>query len=274
MSTWTRKEYESAAEDIAQKYADSKGTLSVNKLAEDVSKTAALNPDGIRTMVRLANVSVFEKLFAVKTGEDRMIEYEPGDAEVVINSIFAAEKTACASHFATEEVYDRFQDYHGDLNPLTKTANAEEHFVGKTEDKKPTRQEAQYVIRGAREKLAEQKVQVEHRWALAMEKLAETSKVYAQTPAQRIRFEKLAVAAHGEQVIPELRALNRARGLGVDAVLFGGEKLADVLDRFSAAPSSNDAYMLDFIKGAQQARVEIKNLSHGVDVLDKELAKI
>jgi hypothetical protein len=137
---WTRKEYESAAEDIAQKYAETKGVSSVNKLAEDMARTAALNPDGIRTMVRLANVSVFEKLFAEKTGEDRMIEYEPGDAEVVINSIFTAEKTACEGHFIQETPYDRFQDYHGDLNPQVKTANAEEHFAPKPENKPISRQ--------------------------------------------------------------------------------------------------------------------------------------
>lgn len=56
---WTRKEYENAAEEIAQKHAESKGVVSINKLAEDMSRTASLDSDGIRTMVRLANVSVF-----------------------------------------------------------------------------------------------------------------------------------------------------------------------------------------------------------------------
>jgi len=269
-----RKEYETAAEEIALKYAESKGAVSVNKLAEDMSRTSSLNPDGIRTMVRLANVSVFEKLFSAKTGEDRMIEYEPGDAEVVINSIFASEKQACVDYLTKEADYDRFQDYHGDFNPMTKTANSEEHFTGKPEDRKPTRKEAKFVINQAREKLAEEKVQVEHRWISAMEKLAENAKIYASNPAARIRFEKLAVSALGEQVIPELRALNRSRGLGVDAPLFGGEKLADVLDRYTGSPSTEDRYMLDFISGAKHARVEIKNLTHGIDVLDGKLAKL
>lgn len=271
---WTRKEYESAAEDIAQKYAESKGALSINKLAEDMSRTATLNPDGIRTMVRLANVSVFEKLFAEKTGEDRMIEYEPGDAEVVINSIFAAEKTACAEYLTKDTAYDRFQDYYGDLDSQVKTANSEEHFVGKTAEKKITRQEAKFVLGKAREKLAEEKLQLEHRWVSYMEKLSENAKLFAVTSEKRARLEKLAVSAFGEQVIPELRALNRARGLGVSATLFGGEKLADVLDRFSTNPSSDDRFMLEFIDGAKHARVEIKNLTHGIDVLDGKLAKL
>lgn len=271
---WTRKEYENAAEEIAQKHAESKGVVSINKLAEDMSRTASLDSDGIRTMVRLANVSVFEKLFAAKTGEDRMIEYEPGDAEVVINSIFASEKKACAEHLTKEAAYDRFQDYYGDLDPMTKTANSNEHFVGKTEDRQPTRQEAKFVISKAREKLAEEKVMVEHRWISAMEKLAENAKLFAQTPEQRARFEKLAVAALGEQVIPELRALNGAQGLGINAPLFGGEKLADVLDRFTTSPSTQDRYMLDFIEGAKHARVEMKSLTQGVNVLDGKLARL
>jgi len=271
---WTRKEYENAAEEISLKYAESKGATSINKLAEDMSRTASLNPDGIRTMVRLANVSVFEKLFSAKTGEDRMIEYEPGDAEVVISNIFSAEKKACIEHLTNADSYDRYQDYYGDLNPMTKVANSDEHFLGKNENKTPTRQEAKFVVSKAREKLAEEKVMTEHRWLSAMEKLAENAKLFAQTPAQKARFEKLAVSALGEQVIPELRALNKFLGHGVDAPLFGGEKLADVLDRFSTSPSSQDRFMLDFIEGAKHARVEIRNLTHGVDVLDGKLAKL
>lgn len=271
---WNRKEYENAAEEIAQKYAESKGAVNINKLAEDMARTASLNPDGIRTMVRLANVSVFEKLFAEKTGEDKMIEYEPGDAEVVINSIFAAEKKACAEQFTQEESYDRYQDYYGDLNPMTKVANEEEHYTGKPANKPISRQEAKFVIRGAREKLAEEKVMLEHRWLSAMEKLAENAKLFAQTPTQKTRFEKLAVASFGEHVVPELRALNKFLGFGINKELFGGEKLADVLDRFTASPSTQDRYMLDFIEGAKHARVEIRNLEHGIDVLDKKLASL
>ncbi len=272
---WNRKEFENAAEEIATKYAESKGAMSINKLAEDTSRTASLNPDGIRTMVRLANVSVFEKLFAVKTGEDKMIEYEPGDAEVVINNIYTAEKTACEKHLTKDAEYNRFQDFYGDLDPM-KTASIEEqgHYVGKTEAKTPSRQELKHVVRRAREKLAEEKVSVEHRWVISMEKLAENVKLFVQTPTQRIRFEKLAVAALGEQVIPELRALNSALGVGINAQLFGGEKLADVLDQFTASPIGQDRAMLDFIEGAKHARVEIRRIGQGVEVLDEKLARI
>jgi hypothetical protein len=271
---WNRKEYENAAEEIASKYMESKGAMSLNKLAEDVSRTASLNPDGIRTMVRLANVSVFEKLFAEKTGEDKMIEYEPGDAEVVINNIYTAEKTACEKHLVQDVPYDQFQDYYGDLTPMTKVANAEEHYVGKPEDRIPSRQELKHVVQRAREKLAEEKVSIEHRWIISMEKLADNARLFVQTPAERVRFEKLAVAALGEQVIPELRALNSALGVGINTQLFGGEKLADVLDRFTASPSSQDRQLLDFIEGAKHARVEIKRINHGVEVLDEKLARI
>lgn len=269
-----RKEFEDAAENIALKHTESKGATSINKLAEDMARSASLNPDGIRTMVRLANVSVFEKLFAAKTGEDKMVEYEPGDAEVVINSIFAAEKVACEAQFSPKDSYDRAQDYYGSLAPAEKTANASEHFVGKNEDRGPTRQGLKHVVRRAREKLAEEKVMAEHRWVSAMEKLAYNTRLFVQTPVERTRFEKLAVAALGEQVIPELMAWNRQAGRGIDAVLFGGEKLADVLDRFVTSPSSNERAMLDFIEGAKHARVEIKNLTHGMDVLDQKLARM
>lgn len=271
---WNRKEFEDAAENIALKHAESKGATSINKLAEDMARSASLNPDSIRTMVRLANVSVFEKLFAEKTGEDRMIEYEPGDAEVVINSIFAAEKVACEKQLTEKVAYDRAQDYYSSLSPSEKTANANEHFVGKNDDREPTRHGLKYVAQRAREKLAEDKVMAKYRWTSAMEKLAYNLQLFAQAPAARARFEKLAVAALGEQVIPELQALNLQSGRGLDFPLFGGEKLADVLDRFSTSPSSNERAMLDFIEGAKHARIEVKNLTHGMDVLDQKIARM
>lgn len=272
---WNRKEYETAAEEIAAKYAESNGATSINKLSEDMSRTASLNPDGIRTMVRLANVSVFEKLFAAKTGEDKMIEYEPGDAEVVINNIYKDEKQACEQHLTKNAAYDRYLDFYSELDPI-KTAGVEEqgHFAGRHEEKLPSRQELKHVVQRAREKLAEEKVAVEHRWVMNMEKLAENTKLFVQTSAERIRFEKLAVAALGEQVIPELRALNSALGKGINATLFGGEKLADVLDQFTASPSNTDKQLLDFIEGAKHARVEIRRIDHGVEVLDAKLARI
>lgn len=271
---WNRKEFEDAAENIALKHTESKGVTSINKLAEDMARSASLNPDGIRTMVRLANVSVFEKLFAEKTGEDRMIEYEPGDAEVVINSIFAAEKVACEKQLAEKDAYNRAQDYYSSLSPSEKTANASEHFVGKNDDRGPTRQGLKYVAQRAREKLAEDQAMAKYRWTSAMEKLAYNLHLFAQAPAARARFEKLAVASLGEQVIPELQALNLQAGRGMDFPLFGGEKLADVLDRFSTSPSSNERAMLDFIEGAKHARIEVKNLTHGMDVLDQKIARM
>lgn len=271
---WNRKEFEDAAENIALKHTESKGATSINKLAEDMARSSSLNPDGIRTMVRLANVSVFEKLFAAKTGEDRMIEYEPGDAEVVINSIFAAEKVACEAQLSEKTAYDRAQDYHGPLSSTEKTANASEHFVGKSDDRMPTRRELKYVVQRAREKLAEEQATAKYKWTEAMEKLAYNVNLFAQSPRERARFEKLAVAALGEQVIPELQALNLQAGRGMEFPLFGGEKLADVLDRFSTSPSSNERAMLDFIEGAKHARIEIKNLEHGMDVLDQKIARM
>lgn len=272
---WNRKEFENAAEEIATKYAESHGALSINKLSEDMSRTASLNPDGIRTMVRLANVSVFEKLFAAKTGSDKMIEYEPGDAEVVINNIYASEKTACETQLSTPVAYDRFQDFYGDLYTV-KVAEENErgHYSGERAARVPSRNELAYVVRRAREKLAEEKVAVEHRWISAMEKLAYNVKLYAPTPQDRVRFEKLAVSAIGEQVIPELRALNASLGVGINAPLFGGEKLAEVLDRFTTSPSQTDAALLDFIDGAKHARVEVRRIEHGVKVLDERLSKI
>ena len=60
---WTRKQYEDAAQQIGNAHTASGGAQSINDLALKVAQDNGLNPEGIRTVVRLANVAVFENMF-------------------------------------------------------------------------------------------------------------------------------------------------------------------------------------------------------------------
>ena len=62
---WQRNNYEDAAQKIGKEFAENRGnnTVSINQLATKIARDNNLNPEGIRTMVRLANVAVFEEIF-------------------------------------------------------------------------------------------------------------------------------------------------------------------------------------------------------------------
>ena len=85
MAVWSEDEFISRAKTLAKAHVGSKTPL--NDLVEKVAREAELSPDAIRTLGRLTNVAVFQEMFQQKTAAaepDRMIEFEPGDPEVVI----------------------------------------------------------------------------------------------------------------------------------------------------------------------------------------------
>jgi len=88
MARWNEAEFVERAGRIARDHAVTKKTL--NDLSEKVARDENLQPDEIRTLVRLANVATFQELFKSRdaaNGGDKMIEFESGDPEAVIHRI-------------------------------------------------------------------------------------------------------------------------------------------------------------------------------------------
>jgi hypothetical protein len=126
---WTRAEYDNAATQIGKEFASSNGQMRINDLATKVATENHLNPEGIQTLVRLANVAAFQELFTKRAGsEDRMIEFEVGDPDLVISNIYAETKQAAVAQqkFASVSSYDRAMDYYGPMSVKTAEDESEE----------------------------------------------------------------------------------------------------------------------------------------------------
>lgn len=91
MPRWHEEQYINHAKTLATQFAVSRRPL--NELTGKFAQDHALNPDEIRTLVRLTNVAAFQELFARKNDGDKMVEFETGDPEVVIQNLIA-EKAA------------------------------------------------------------------------------------------------------------------------------------------------------------------------------------
>lgn len=85
MARWSETEFIERAGKIASDHVVTKKSL--NDLSEKAARDESLQPDEIRTLVRLANVATFQELFKRKDDGDKMVEFESGDPEAVIRRI-------------------------------------------------------------------------------------------------------------------------------------------------------------------------------------------
>lgn len=91
MPAWSEDEYVKRAAVIAQQSAVSKKPL--NDVCEKVARDESLNPEEIRTVVRLSNVAMFQHLFKEKDMQkhaDRHVEFDVADPEIVIMRLHQA----------------------------------------------------------------------------------------------------------------------------------------------------------------------------------------
>src|ERR1035437_4373512 len=88
MPDWNEAEYVKRASDVARDFATLKKPI--NDLCEKIARDESLNPDEIRTLVRLSNVAAFQQLCKDKAAAgapDRMVEFDVGNPESVIQRI-------------------------------------------------------------------------------------------------------------------------------------------------------------------------------------------
>jgi hypothetical protein len=300
---WTRAEFDNAATQIGREFASSNGQVRINDLATKVATDNHLNPEGIQTLVRLANVAAFQELFTKRAGsEDRMIEFEVGDPDLVISNIYSETKQAAVSSqkFASVSSYDRAMDYYG---PMTvKVAEDETDEIEELEDDKETpmpetetvlgkkvdapgedseaalldkKAMAKFNVKRAQEAIDEESRRLMHEWGISLEKAAQSVRVVFGRP----NFDKQAfyadvVADLGVSAIPEVKALNLLNGGSADEVI--SDKLASAPEhRISTLTDKNETReILAFIKQASAARVKRDGYAQSLGWLNEKIAGI
>jgi hypothetical protein len=278
---WQRKDYEDAAASIGKQFADSGGNQSIVDLSVKVAQDNNLSPDGIRTLVRLANVSAFQELFTKEAGEDRMIEFQVGEPELVISKLYQNTKTAAAREQATPNGYDRAADYFGDLPRFEKIAEdddtkeiADEELEEETKPDAPVvdKKRVKLLFQKSKDKVKEEAKEAELRWYGLIEKAAQTLRVYSGgTPSfSKVAFERNMVASGGEDILTEVKALRLYTGVKEGAVL-GGQKVATVLDTHVAILSPHEKTILGYLKEAADMRHHRDKCNRGLTLLDSKM---
>jgi hypothetical protein len=279
---WTRKDYEDAAQKIGNDFVAGGGAESINDLSLKVAQAATLNPDGIRTMVRLANVSAFEKYFekgAQAQAPDRMIEFAVGDPEIVISQLYNNAKVAHEQVKVAGE-YNRSLDYYGDLKyekpPMEKTASAVPGYqVTTPEEKLPSKMEIRLLFKRAEDQMRAEQDQAQVRWFTNLEKVAKLLISKDSRVESRTVFEKNAASLLGEDVVPELHMVNSLTSHKQEKTpLFGGEKVATVLDTHISSFSKDQQPIIDLLKEACAARKVSNVKKTGLDWLANNLQRI
>jgi hypothetical protein len=268
---WARKNYEEAANQVAEMFISSNGKDSINQLSTKIASLHNLNPEGIRTLVRLANVSAFEKTFAKRAEEkspDRMIEYEVGDPEVVINNLH---KEALENVPEEKTAYDRTQDYYGDIEKQTE--KIAEEIVPEPEKPEYTAAAMKYAFVKSRERVFMASKQLESRWADQMDKAAQLARTGIRFVADQEVFEKNAAATLGETILPELRVLRSMVTPPDSGIIFGGVKVAEVLDKHVAVIPETQRPIISLLKEARETRVEYENCRRSIEWIDKNSSR-
>jgi uncharacterized protein YqfB (UPF0267 family) len=214
MARWNEAEFVQRAGRIAHDHAVAKTSL--NDLSEKMARDENLQPDEIRTLVRLANVATFQELFKgrdASNGGDKMIEFEAGDPEAVIHRIVESANQAPQSANITNDKLASAWDA-PDLMRETRFGHAfdapvQEKTATVVEDSpRPMRHDlAVLALRKLAEEFQVEQYSAGQRWEAQLNKLAaEFRKAPGYGPVF-LDFEKDAYADHGMAALPEITGL-------------------------------------------------------------------
>lgn len=268
MPRWNENEYVSRAGEIAKQYAVSRKPL--NDLAEKVAKENNLNPDEIRTLVRLANVSVFQELFKQKEGtSDRMVEFETGDPEAVIRRLV---DTAGAQQQSANINNDKLASEVPDQMRDKRRGFKDDPYVEKVASDAPEKAPRQDIVAMNLRKLAEefeiQQIIEARKWE---EKVAELSLTFKRVGGYGPKFEafeKDAYAEHGMDVLPELTLIRSNCRLPAPAP--DSEKVAMLVERHT----TEETRELRLLKEAMECRTNYQKVKNGLAWIEKNMPAV
>lgn len=264
MSVWTEDQFAARAKELAKAHVGAKTPL--NDLIEKVAREAELTPDAIRTLGRFANVAVFQEMFSQKAAAadpDRMVEFEPGDPEVVIQRVVkSAQIQAAAQPEETKTaaaIPDMMRSVRGYATTLEKVADYTE-----PEERQAPKQLQTLRLRKMADELEVTVKVAGQRWEDAIQKLAYAFKKAPGYGPSYDEFEKSALAEWGLGVLPELTALRQ--DLRLPTLRITSEKVASFSDRHVVS----DTPELTQLSAAIAARenYEIMRVAHS-QVLDR-----
>lgn len=267
MPNWTESDYVKRAGDIAQQHVVSK--KSINDLASKVAQEEALNPEEIRTLVRLSNVAVFQELFKAQDtakAPDRMVEFETGDPEAVVRRLVEeAQMPAQTANIHNDKLAGEVPDMMADVRRGFKLETpAAEKVAHEDVPERPMRRDmAILALRKLASEFEVERYAAGHRWE---DKLAALTRTFRRLNGPDFSaFEKDAFASFGEDVRPELEAL--VHDTRLKFALTGPEKVAHLMDRHVVEDSTE----LTLLKEALEARREYVRFDNALKWVERNL---
>ena len=266
MPTWNENDYVKRAEEIASQHAVSKKSL--NELCEKMARDENMNPNEIRTLVRLANVATFQELFKRKDDGDKMVEFDTGDPEKVISNIVSAagqepESANIHNDKLSSEIPDQMrevrQGFKFEAVPEVKVAS----------DDAPVKPGRTDLVVLNLQKLAEnfevERLIAGRQWEEALDKLAHECRkipVHSRDTVLSL-FEKDALATYGNDIMPELvYTFGLVRR---DLAVPSAEKIAQLKERHVV----EDTKYTRLLKTAQEARQHFLKFESGLAWIKK-----
>jgi len=269
MARWDEGQFVEQAQRIAKRHTTTKE--SINNLAEKVARDTNLNPDEIRTLVRLSNVAAFQEIFRQKTGGDKMVEFVTGDPETVIRSMVSPDAPAPANvmndKLASYDVPDQMRAKRfgvAEVTEQTKEASSDEEPT----EKPPRRDMVILNLRKIAEELTVEKFAAGQRWETTLDGLTTKLKRPAGYGVTVDALTKDAAATFGSDANHELAYLYE--NLRRPVRFLSDEKTAELQERWAASESDE----LNILKTAVEARKQFVELSEGLKWVESRLAQL
>ncbi len=218
MARWNESEFVARAGRIAHDHAVNKKSL--NDLSEKVARDENLQPDEIRTLVRLANVATFQELFKRKDDGDKMVEFEAGDPEAVIHRIVdSAQNEPQSANVHNDKLASAWSvpDFMVETRLGHKFDLPEETKIASDETERPVRKDLTILaLRKLAEEFEVEKISAGQRWEELTNKLAAEFRKAPGYGPNFHEFEKDALADFGMNAWPELVCVRDALHLPMD----------------------------------------------------------
>ena len=268
MARWNEMEFIKHAQAIAEQHLMTKKSL--NELSEKFAAENNLNPEEIRTLVRLANVATFQEMFKRKDDGDKMVEFDTGDPEVVIRKMVgAASEPPQSANIHNDklagEIPNKMREKR--LGMKFEYLEGEEKVASVSE--RPVRQD---IVAMNMQKLASEfsleKIAAGAAWERKLGELAASFKRAPGYGPKFSDFEKNAWADLGFEAAPEMAFLYET--LKIERPLPPSTKVAHFQERFVA----EDSRELTLLKEAHEARKLYQKYTSALAWVDKNMPEM
>lgn len=253
MPRWTEGDVVKISKEVAQKSVTTKRPI--NETVEKVAREQSLSPNEIRSLTRLTNIAAYQIYFAEKTGADRQVEFEVGDAEAIIQRIHQRPVLPESANIHNDKLASA-NDY--DLKPVIEV---EKIAFDEAETLKP-RQATRTEWEKARNELHIEKLAYGLKWADAMTEIHKTYRKF--NDAEKLAFEADILVNYGEQGRAAIGAIYMLDKRLPPSI--ASEKIAALQDVRVA--KSNP--FLDRVKVALDIRADYQKLEAAVAKIDAE----